>query len=69
MTKVLILGSKEEYFIDNPNEILLDEKETGLCAFVSNGKLINAPINRLLVVCDIKKDSNSEKRILVKKND
>ena len=65
MTKVKIIGTDTEFIIESPNEIYHDPT-TGLSALVCDGKLINAPTSRLLVVCDIKKDTASKAGIVGK---
>lgn len=65
MTKVIIIGTSTEFILDSPNEIYHD-KESGLSALVSNGKLINAPTDRLLVIADIK---NDKKEVIGKKGE
>ncbi len=58
MVEVKIIGTNEEYHIDDANSIYHDEK-TGLSLIPYNGKLISAPTSRLLVIADIKNKESS----------
>ena len=59
MTQVKIIGTNEEFIIDNGNDIYHD-KDTGLSLLVCDGKLISAPTSRLLVSSDIKPDTKKD---------
>ena len=57
MTKINVIGTDKEYIIDDVNEVYQDEK-SGFSLFVYDGKIINAPTNRLLIESDIKSNED-----------
>lgn len=57
MTRINVIGTDKEYIIDDVNAIYQDEK-SGFSLFVYDGKIINAPTNRLLVETDIKSNED-----------
>ncbi|MCI5796069.1 MAG: hypothetical protein MR019_04290 [Ruminococcus sp.] len=57
MTRINVIGTDKEYIIDDVNEVYQDEK-SGFSLFVYDGKIINAPTNRLLIETDIKSNED-----------